>query len=205
MPGLYAAGEVACVSVHGANRLGTNSLLDLVVFGKYSGINAAEYAKGASFQKLPADAGDYSREQLDALLNGDGSERVTDIANEMKQVMFEHVGVFRVEDGMQKAVEKVRELKERFKNVRVQDHGKIFNTDLLNAWEISNLIDLAEVTAVSALARKESRGAHARDDFKKRDDAEWLKHTLAWMRDGKVELGYKPVTLTKFEPKERVY
>jgi succinate dehydrogenase / fumarate reductase flavoprotein subunit len=205
MPGLYAAGEVACVSVHGANRLGTNSLLDLVVFGKYSGIYAAEYAKGASFQTLPTDAGDYSREQLDALLNGDGSERVTDIANEMKQVMFEHVGVFRVEEGMQKAVEKVRELKERFKQVRVQDHGKIFNTDLLNAWEISNLLDLAEVTAVSALTRKESRGAHARDDFQKRDDAAWLKHTLAWMRNGKVELGYKPVTLTKFEPKERVY
>jgi succinate dehydrogenase / fumarate reductase flavoprotein subunit len=106
---------------------------------------------------------------------------------------------------MKQAVEKVRELKERFKHVRVQDHGKIFNTDLLNAWEISNLLDLAEVTAVSALARKESRGAHARDDFQKRDDDKWLKHTLAWMRDGKVELGYKPVTLTKYEPKERVY
>jgi len=205
MPGLYAAGEVACVSVHGANRLGTNSLLDLIVFGKYAGINAAAYANGASFQSLPGDVGDFSQEQLETLLNGDGSERVTDIANEMKQVMFEHVGVFRVEAGMQQAVEKVRELKERFKNVRVQDHGKIFNTDLLNAWEISNLLDLAEVTAVSALARKESRGAHARDDFQKRNDAEWLKHTLAWMRDGKVELDYKPVTLTKFEPKERVY
>jgi succinate dehydrogenase / fumarate reductase flavoprotein subunit len=205
MSGLYAAGEVACVSVHGANRLGTNSLLDLVVFGKYAGINAAAYANGASFQSLPGDVGDFSQEQLETLLNGDGSERVTDIANEMKQVMFEYVGVFRVEAGMQQAVEKVRELKERFKHVRVQDHGKIFNTDLLNAWEISNLLDLAEVTAVSALARKESRGAHARDDFQKRNDAEWLKHTLAWMRDGKVELDYKPVTLTKFEPKERVY
>ncbi len=205
MPGLYAAGEVACVSVHGANRLGTNSLLDLVVFGKHAGINAAAYANGASFQSLPGDVGNFSQEQLDALLNGDGSERVTDIANEMKQVMFEHVGVFRVEAGMQQAVDKVRELKERFRHVRVQDHGKIFNTDLLNAWEISNLLDLAEVTAVSALARKESRGAHARDDFQKRNDAEWLMHTLAWMRDGKVELDYKPVTLTKFEPKERVY
>ena len=205
MPGLYAAGEVACVSVHGANRLGTNSLLDLVVFGKHSGINAAEYANGASFQPLPADAGEYSRDQLEALLNGDGSERVTDIANEMKQVMFEHVGVFRVETGMQQAVEKVRELKERFKHVRVQDHGKIFNTELLNAWEISNLLNLAEVTAVSALARKESRGAHARDDFQKRDDGEWLKHTLAWMRESKVDLSSKPVTLTKYETKERVY
>jgi succinate dehydrogenase / fumarate reductase flavoprotein subunit len=177
----------------------------LVVFGKHAGINAAEYAKGASFQPLPADAGEFSRDQLETLLNGNGSERVTDIANEMKQVMFEHVGVFRVEEGMQQAVEKVRELKERFKHVRVQDHGKIFNTELLNAWEISNLLNLAEVTTVSALARKESRGAHARDDFQKRNDDEWLKHTLAWMRDGKVDLGYKPVTLTKYEPKERVY
>jgi succinate dehydrogenase / fumarate reductase flavoprotein subunit len=142
---------------------------------------------------------------MELLLNGDGSERVTDIANEMKQVMFEHVGVFRVEEGMRQAVEKVRELKERFKCVRVEDHGKIFNTDLLNAWEISNLLDLAEVTAVSALARKESRGAHARDDYSKRDDTNWLKHTLAWMQNGKVELGYKPVALTKYEPKERVY
>jgi succinate dehydrogenase / fumarate reductase flavoprotein subunit len=176
-----------------------------VVFGKHAGINAAEFAKGASFQSLPSDAGDYSRKQLDALFNGDGSERVTDIANEMKQVMFEHVGVFRIEEGMEKAIGKIRELKERFKHVRVQDHGKIFNTELLTSWEISNLLDLAEVTAISALARKESRGAHARDDYQKRNDEEWLKHTLAWMKDGKINLGYKPVTLTKFEPKERVY
>jgi succinate dehydrogenase / fumarate reductase flavoprotein subunit len=205
MPGLYAAGEVACVSVHGANRLGTNSLLDLVVFGKHAGQNAAEFARGASLQPLPADAADFALQQLDALQQGDGSERVTDIAHEMKTVMFEHVGVFRVEEGMQQAVEKVRELKERFKKVRVQDQGKIFNTELLTSWEISNLLDLAEVTAVSALARKESRGAHARDDFPKRNDQEWLKHTLAWMRAGKIELGYKPVVLTKYEPKERVY
>jgi succinate dehydrogenase / fumarate reductase flavoprotein subunit len=205
MPGLYAAGEVACVSVHGANRLGTNSLLDLVVFGKHAGINAAEYAKGASFQVLPADAADFTHQQLDQLLSGNGNERLTDIANEMKSVMFEYVGVFRVEEGMQKAVEKMRELRDRFKHVRVQDQGKIFNTDLLNAWEIGNLLDLAEVTAVSALARKESRGAHARDDFQKRDDANWLKHTLAWMENGKIRLGYKPVVMTKYEPMERVY
>ena len=205
MPGLYAAGEVACVSVHGANRLGTNSLLDLVVFGKQAGLNAAEFAKGASFQTLSGDAGDFARQQFDHLLNNKGTERATDIANEMKRVMFDHVGVFRVETGMQLALDKVRELRQRFQYVGVQDHGKIFNTDLLNTWELGNLLELAEVTAASALARKESRGAHARDDFQKRDDQNWLKHTLAWMRDGQVELGYKPVVLTKYEPKERVY
>ena len=132
MPGLYAAGEVACVSVHGANRLGTNSLLDLVVFGKYAGINAANYAKAASFQTIPADAGDFSREQLDALLRGDGSERVTDIANEMKRVMFEHVGVFRVEEGMQQAVEKVRELAELIKNPEVHAQMLSFLAELVS-------------------------------------------------------------------------
>jgi succinate dehydrogenase / fumarate reductase flavoprotein subunit len=205
MPGLYAAGEVACVSVHGANRLGTNSLLDILVFGKQSGLRAAEFAKGADFKTLPDDAGDYTRQQLDHLLNNGGSERVTTIAEEMKSVMMEHVGVFRTEEGMNGALEKVRELKERFQHVSVDDHGKVFNTDLLNAWELGCLLDSAEVTAVSAVARKESRGAHAREDYPKRDDADWMKHTLAWMRDGEVELRYKPVTITKYEPKERVY
>ena len=205
VPGLYAAGETACVSVHGANRLGTNSLLDLVVFGKEAGIHAAEYASGADFAPLPNDAADFARGQLDAILNSQGDEKVADIAAEMKSVMMEHVGVFRVEEGMQTAVNKIRELKERFKHIRIDDHGTTFNTDLLTAWEVSNLLDLAEITAVSALARKESRGAHSRDDFPKRDDQNWLKHTLAWRRDGDIELRYKPVVITKYQPKERVY
>ena len=205
MPGLYAAGEVGCVSVHGANRLGTNSLVDIVVFGKYSGIKAAEYSQGADFTKLPEDAADYAKEQLDQLLNGPGTERVLDISNEMKKVMNDHVGVFRVEDGMQKAVDKVRELKERFKYVKVGDQGKIFNTDLMNTWELGCLLDLAEVTAVSALVRKESRGAHARDDYPERDDENWLNHTFAWLKDGEVSLKYKPVVITKYQPKKRVY
>ncbi len=205
LPGLYAAGEAACVSVHGGNRLGTNSLLDILVFGKYSGLKAAEYAKGADMQPMPGDATDFARAQMDTLLNGKGTEQATAIADEMKEVMMDKVGVFRVEKGMAEALAKVRELQARFKNVRVQDHGKIYNTDLLNIWELGNLLDIAEVTAASALARKESRGAHAREDFPKRIDETWMKHTLAWLRDGEIELDYKPVVMTTFEPKERVY
>lgn len=204
-PGLYAAGEAACVSVHGANRLGTNSLLDLVVFGKYAGLRAAEYAHQADFAPLPADPTEYTRQQFDALRNGDGKENLTDISNAMKKMMFDDVGVFRTEVGMQRAIDTLAELRERYKHVRVQDTGKIFNTDLLNAWELGNLLELAEVVAISALNRKESRGGHAREDFPKRDDQNWLKHTLAWKRGEKVEIGYKPVVITKYQPKERVY
>jgi succinate dehydrogenase / fumarate reductase flavoprotein subunit len=205
LPGLYAAGECACVSVHGANRLGTNSLLDLIVFGKYAGLRAAEFSQGASFQTLPADPTEFIRQQLDAIRNSQGDEKVFTIANEMKSVMFDDVGVFRIQAGMQNALDKVRELQERIKRVRRPDQGKIFNTELINVWELGNLLDLAEITTVSALARTESRGGHAREDYPKRDDANWLKHTLAWYKDGAISLGYKPVTITKYQPKERVY
>ena len=205
LPGLYAAGEVACVSVHGANRLGTNALLDLIVFGKYSGLKAAEYSASEPYIDLPKDPTVYAMQQLDSIRNSDGQERMIDIAAEMKQVMFDHVGVFRVEDGMQEAVDKIRELKGRFKEIRVDDKGLKYNMNLIEAWELSNLIDIAEVTAVSALARKESRGAHSRDDYTERDDKNWLKHTLAWMEKDGVRLAYKPVQITKYQPKARTY
>ncbi len=205
MPGLYAAGEVACVSVHGANRLGTNSLLDIIVFGKQAGIKAAEYASGASFPSLPSDAEDFLLQQLDNLRGEKSSVKVSDIRREMQEVMMADVGVFRTEEGMKQAVQKVQELKEQFKEVRVEDQGKVFNTDLYEAWELGCLLDMAEVTAVSALERKESRGAHAREDYPKRLDDEWLTHTLATLKPDGVELKYKPVTITRFEPKERVY
>jgi len=204
-PGLYAAGECACVSVHGANRLGTNSLLDLVVFGKHAGLNAAQYALGSEFVSLPDDPTGAARQHFDELRHGDGKENAFDIGVEMKKIMFADVGVFRTEDGMKTAIEKIRELKERFKRVKVSDTGKVFNTELLNAWELGNMLDLAEVIGTCALNRQESRGGHAREDFPKRDDANWLKHTLIWNRDGQFEIGYKPVAITKYQPKERVY
>jgi succinate dehydrogenase / fumarate reductase, flavoprotein subunit len=205
MPGLYAAGEVACVSVHGANRLGTNSLLDLVVFGKHAGMHAADFVKGADFQPLSDDPTDFVRSQIDRLMNSKGNEKAAQIAKDLKKSMFEHVGVFRTDEGMLSAKQDIQELKERFKHVKLDDRGKLFNMDLLTTWELSNLLDLAEVTTESALARQESRGAHARDDYPARNDSEWLKHTLAWLKGGQVELGYKPVTITKYTPKERVY
>jgi succinate dehydrogenase / fumarate reductase flavoprotein subunit len=204
--GLYAAGECACVSVHGSNRLGTNSLLDLVVFGKHAGLRAAEFVKGASFQPLPADPTEFTRQRLAQFNQPNGKDNTYDIAIEMKHEMMADMGVFRTGEGMQNALEKIRELKERMSHVRVQDAGKIFNLDLLNAWELSNLLDLAEVITVSGLARTESRGAHSREDYPKRDDQNWLKHTLAWHQpDGKIDLKYKPVVITRFQPKERVY
>ena len=205
IPGLYAAGECACVSVHGANRLGTNSLLDLVVFGKHAGLKAAEYAKTAQFGKMPQDAESGAKSEFEALKKGSGKENVYDLSNEMKNVMFTEVGVYRTEESMTEALNKIRELQKRFKEVKVSDTGKVFNTELLNAWELGNLLDIAEVVAASALNRKESRGGHSRVDYPERDDENWLKHTLVSKKDGKVEIKYKPVVITKYQPKARVY
>jgi succinate dehydrogenase / fumarate reductase flavoprotein subunit len=139
------------------------------------------------------------------LKNGSGKENVFDLSNELKEKMFADVGIYRNEKDMASALEKVRELQERFKEAKVADTGKIFNTELLNAWEFGSMLEIAEVVALSALNRKESRGGHSREDYPERDDKEWMKHTLVWKKNGKLEIGYKPVTVTKYEPKKRVY
>jgi succinate dehydrogenase / fumarate reductase flavoprotein subunit len=206
MPGFYAAGEVACVSVHGANRLGTNSLLDLIVFGKHAGLRAAEYALGADFQPLPADPAEFTHAQFDTIRNAQGDEKILEISSKMKEVMMDCVAMFRTGEGMQSALETVRELKERFKHIPLHDQGKVFNTEMINIWELGNLLEISEVVTIAALARTESRGAHAREDYPKRDDVNWMKHSLAWLKpEGEIELRYKPVVITKYQPKERVY
>jgi len=205
VPGLYAAGECACVSVHGANRLGTNSLVDIVVFGRRAGVHMAQHIASSDFLPLPADAGGPIRAEIEHFLNHTGNESVADIRRELQQVMMDKVGVFREEKLMHEAVDKVRELKERYRHVALQDKGKVFNTELLAALELGYLLDLAEVTAASALARRESRGAHSREDYPERDDANWLVHTLAYQTANGVELKYKPVSITRFEPKPRTY
>src|SRR5690606_22705753 len=206
LPGLYAAGESACVSVHGANRLGTNSLLDLVVFGKRSGIDMVEYCRANDLGPLPDNPTGEIAATLERLLEPRDGEPAARLREEMQEVMQDGVGIFREGEGMERALTRVRELRERYHNVVVMDKGKRFNTDLMEAWELGNLLDLAEVTALSALERTESRGAHMREDYNKRDDANWLKHTLAARREGgAIELDYKPVTIMKFQPKERVY
>jgi succinate dehydrogenase / fumarate reductase, flavoprotein subunit len=206
MPGFYSAGETACVSVHGANRLGTNSLLDLVVFGKRSGVAMAEFCLQNDHGALPKDPAGPAAERFRALLANEGKESAGRLREEMQDVMMDDVGIFREPKGMANAVERVGELKERFRNVKVNDKGKRFNTDLLEVWELENLLDLAQVTAVTALNRTESRGAHQREDYPERDDVQWLKHSLASLtEEGSVEIDYKPVTITRFQPKERVY
>jgi succinate dehydrogenase / fumarate reductase flavoprotein subunit len=205
LPGFYAAGECACVSVHGANRLGTNSLVDILVFGRRAGRDMARYVKEQSFVPLPPEPECKACEEVEQLLASTGDESVAEIRRELQEVMMDKVGVFRIEEQIQAAVDKIHELQERYQRVSVQDKGERFNTELLEAIELGCLLDLAEVTAVSALAREESRGAHSREDYPERDDEAWLKHTLAYRSDKGVELRYKPVTITRFAPKPRTY
>ncbi|MEU3829899.1 succinate dehydrogenase flavoprotein subunit [Streptomyces sp. SID486] len=210
VPGLYAAGEVACVSVHGANRLGTNSLLDINVFGRRAGIAAAEYSHKADFVELPENPEALVVEQIERLRNSTGNERVATIRRELQETMDANVMVFRTEQTIKTAVEKIAELRERYRNVSIQDKGKRFNTDLLEAIELGNLLDLAEVMAVSALARKESRGGHYREDYPNRDDVNFMRHTMAYREVGAdgsetVRLDYKPVVQTRYQPMERKY
>jgi succinate dehydrogenase / fumarate reductase flavoprotein subunit len=205
MPGLYAAGECACVSVHGANRLGTNSLVDILVFGRRAGRDMARYVRAHDFVPLPREPECEACDEVERLLSSDGDESVAQIREELQAVMMDKVGVFRIEGQIQAALDKVHELQERYRQASIQDRGKKFNTELLEAIELGYLLDLAEVTAASALARRESRGAHSREDYPERDDGNWLKHTLAYRTDSGVKLKYKPVRITRFEPKPRTY
>lgn len=203
--GLYAAGECACVSVHGANRLGGNSLLDTVVFGRRAGAKAAEYAKKASEIGFPDDALKKEEERIEQMLNKKGGEKSSFIKKMLGEIMVEKVGIFRDKKGLESAKRDVQKLKQRFANVGVEDSSRSFNTSLIETLEVSFTLDLAEVIIAGALARKESRGAHFRLDYPKRDDAEWLKHTLATLTVEGPKLSYKPVTITRFQPEARGY
>ena len=206
VPGLYAAGEVACVSVHGANRLGTNSLLDINVFGRRAGIFAAEYAATADFVELPNNPAAVVEAMVNNLKESEGTERVAAIRKELQETMDLNAQVYRNDETLNKALSDVKALQERYKNVGIHDKGKRYNTDLLEAVELGFLLELAEVLVVSALARKETRGGHAREDYQTRDDKKFMKHTMAYPDPKKgVRLDYKPVTMTRYEPMERKY
>jgi len=206
LPGLYAAGEVACVSVHGANRLGTNSLTDLVVFGRRSGVNMADFCQQSDLLPLPDGAADEVIAEFERLRAGRGDISPYSLREQMQTLMTAKVGVFRVEEPMREAIAELRALRDQYRaGLELDDQGRVFNTDLMEAWELGCLLELAEVTATSAVARQESRGAHAREDFPKRNDEEWLKHTLCYKEGDDYRLDYKPVVIGRYEPKERVY
>lgn len=202
VPGLYAAGECACVSVHGANRLGTNSLVDILVFGRRAGRDMARYLKEAERVPVAHNPDSEARGQLEGLRASTGGERVAAIREELASSMMEWCGIFRNGDDLQRMLNKLGELRERYARITLDDRGRRFNQDLVEAWELGCLLDVAEATVRSALNRTESRGAHMREDFPRRDDAHWLKHTLLY-RDGR--FAYKPVTITRFQPQERKY
>ncbi len=205
--GFFAAGECACVSVHGANRLGTNSLLDALVFGRRTGKALMEFAGNAKLYDVNEDKEIASvRGRIDTIMNTSGTESMNNIRNELKEIMMSNCGVFRNKEGLEACLKKVKELQGRFKKAKVTDRGKTFNSELIEAVELQHMLEYSEIIVVSAIAREESRGSHARTDFSKRDDAKWLKHTLSYKRkDGGIELKYKPVTITKHQPEERKY
>jgi len=205
VPGLYAAGEVACASLHGANRLGTNSLGDLLVFGRRAGVHAAAYAASNGFSDLPRDPEERARAELDAARAGSGKEKAGPLRKELQRSMMEQASVFRTAESLQAQVDKVAELKQRYRDVGVEDTGTQFNTELMEVLELGFLLDNAEQLTNAALNRTESRGAHSREDFKERDDENWLKHTLIYKDGDGVRIDYKPVTLGIYEPKPRVY
>ena len=209
VPGLYAAGECACVSVHGSNRLGTNSLLDINVFGRRAGLAAASYAQGHDFVDMPSTPASMVTEWVGDILSEHGNERVADIRGALQQSMDNNAAVFRTEETLKQALTDIHGFKERYSRITVQDKGKRYNSDLLEAIELGFLLELAEVTVVGALNRKESRGGHAREDYPNRDDTNYMRHTMAYKQGtdllSDIRLDYKPVVQTRYEPMERKY
>jgi succinate dehydrogenase / fumarate reductase flavoprotein subunit len=213
VPGLYAAGECACVSVHGSNRLGTNSLLDINVFGKRSGQHAVEYVKTAEFVPLPDNPAAGVRALLDTVRSGDGSENIAAIRKELQDSMDRNAQIFRTDESLAEVTELIERLRARYRNIALRDKGKRFNTDLLEAVELGFLLDLAEVVVYSARSRKESRGGHMREDYPERDDKNFLVHTMAYLvgdpesadAGEHIKLGWKPVVITNYPPMERKY
>jgi succinate dehydrogenase / fumarate reductase flavoprotein subunit len=207
MPGLYAAGECACVSVHGANRLGGNSLLETVVFGKLAGKAIVDAVRGS---ERPSDrphraVAEWEEERIEGFRTRQRGERVTDLSTSLRKTMFASLGVFREEDAMRKAVDHIRDLKSHCSSIFISNRGRVFNYALVHALEFCGMLDVAEATALGALKRKESRGSHARRDFPDRNDKDFLAHTMAYLRDGTTEIEYAPVTLGRFPVKERTY
>ena len=213
VPGLYAAGECACVSVHGSNRLGTNSLLDINVFGKRAGNNAADYVKGVDFTPLPADPAAFVRGLVEELREASGTEKIAVLRKELQDEMDRNAQVFRTDESLERVTQTIHSLRERYRRISVQDKGHRYNTDLLEAIELGFLLDLAEVVVFSARNRRESRGGHMRDDYPKRDDENYMKHTMAYLTGDPhsadaadhISLDWKPVVITNYQPMERKY
>lgn len=205
VPGLYAAGECACVSVHGANRLGTNSLLDINVFGKRAGQYAVEYAKDADFVDVPSDAVRETVELIEKMRKANGSEKIAVIRKELQDTMDKNAQVYRTEESLNEALDKIKELRQRYEKIHVQDRGVRFNTDLLEAIELGFLLDLAEVLAYTARERRESRGGHFREDFEERNDEKFMVHSMAYKNGDDIKVDWKPVTITNYPPMERKY
>lgn len=205
--GFYAAGECACVSVHGGNRLGTNSLLDIVVFGRRGGKKIAEFLKTAKQIEFNSDPSEKTKTKITKLLSQNGNEKTAVIRRELQQNMMDKCGIFRNETDLTEMKQLIMQYKERYNNITVQDKSSVFNTDLIETIELANMLDIAESINDGALNRKESRGAHTREDFPKREDEKWMKHTFIWKdtSGGNSKIDYKPVVKTRFEPMERKY